>query len=595
MTHLITSGSLIEGSFGTGRALNPRVGNLEAVVLEPGDNGVFTLRHFWREQTAPDHEKKIVPRPDFWWQAGRHITTVATGAGAICQRRDKRDVHGDFEVVVPESDALVHYSFDNAAADPRSWTARVIAQVPVAGPGAVIENRFNEHLEAVVLSGRSLVHYEFDGVAWHRRAEITNRATGAPALIQSSYNGNLEVIVAEGEDLILYWRDRAGIPPAWKPGGKVAKAGDGPVGFVQGRYGTAPHLNFEVVVPRVDVLDAYFRNNARSDRPWGPAGWATWGAGPVTAAAMCWSDLGTGCLQALSQEGSSIYHLHRYRVGDGFRWMRNSCFRLEDASPVDKSDSSRSVKQAQITGQRDATPPHGTLSTSETTSGIRGTDLGVTVHHNQRTLMLFGDTHWLDKADPAVERDRVTLDAIGEVVRRGTALPMVVMHGSPLQIVGDLRDDRTSDREYDVPLDACSLGGQLFAFFSSNHFADSRVMGRSVLTRAVDASMPISGSARKQPLQFQFLTELSSFRFINVAVQRRRAADVPGMGHEGQVLLVWGTGAYRADDLRLAIIRLSPAVLDRLFGDGPFATEGLAPNLLQRDRREHAGVVTDGA
>ena len=571
MTYLITSGSLIEGTFGIGGSLQPKVGNLEAVILEAGENGAFNLQHCWREQLAFE-KGKVLPRPDLRWKLGSLITSRATGAGSICQRKDKGDVRGDFEVVVPEGDEVVHYSLVNSSGPSSSKHRRVIAKPGVAGPGAVLENRTNEHLEAVVLQGQSLVHYWFDASGWHRRAEITARASGAPALIQSDFGDNLEVIVAEGDQLVLYWLDSSSIQPRWKPGGFVSKAGDGPIGFVQGRHGTGPNFNFEVLVPRGDVLEGYWRNNALAARAWGPAGWASWGAGAIRAAALCSSGLPNAWLQALTQEGTSIYQLYRHPHGAGFRWMRSACLRLEDEAHADvDSNNPRSVKEAQITGGGDP-PKVQTLSGSETTSGIRGTDLGVTVHHNQRHFLLFGDTHWVNSND--ITRD--TFDSIGEVNAGGTAQRPVVLHGSPLEILGAPAANPTTQDIYDVPLDAFSLGGELFTFFSSNHFDMGRVMGRSVLTRVADPSLPINAAVRDLPLPFQFLTEFSGFRFINLSVQLRRAADVPGMGYEGYVLLVWGTGAYRADDLRLAVVRLSGAVLDHLFAGEPFPTQALA-------------------
>jgi hypothetical protein len=301
------------------------------------------------------------------------------------------------------------------------------------------------------------------------------------------------------------------------------------------------------------ALFLYWRDNTRPERPWRPGGIATWGAGPVRAASLCSSGLGDGWLQGLTQEDTSIYHVYRYRIAGGFRWMRAGCPRLDDHSGADVDGTrSRSVKLAQVTGEPDAQHPNrATLSTSESTSGIRGTDLGVTVHHGNRTFLLFGDTHWVPGA-----ADR----------------PRVVLHGSPLRIVGG----PVTDREYDVPLDAFSLAGQWFVFFSSDHFADHKVMGRSVLTRALDPALLIEGGARDRPLEFHLLTTLSDWRFINVSVQLRPATEVPGYGRNGHLLLIWGSGAYRSDDLRLALLDLrDPAVCSYLLDTRPFPIERL--------------------
>ena len=556
MTTWICGGSLLQGSF-------PSVGgsgqNLESVILRPRDDGLFDLQHYWRDEGKPDRT----------WNAGAVITSAATGPGAICQRKDDGDHLGNFEVIVPEVHGLAHYWLDNTSAGPRPWNFVGIAVPGSTGPGTVLENRLNGNLEAVVTVGRELIHCWFDNIVWTLGAKITAGASGAPAMIQSDYDGHLEVVVAEGPDLVLYWLDWGGPPPTWKPGGLITDAGDGPVGFVQSRYGADPHRNFEVVVPHGDALAVYWRDNTRAEMPpWRGGGVATWGAAPIVAAALVSSSLHDGWLQALVQEGASVYHVYRYGLPDGgLRWMRCACVRLGDTESADvDAVNPRSVKLAQITGQPDAQSGGlaPTLSQSRSVSGIHGTDLGVTVRHGQRTLMLFGDTHWDNK-------DWATLDSIGEVIPSPNGLPDVRMHGSPLTIVPPV-----SQMEYDVPLDAFSVGGQFFVFFTSDHFVDGKVMGRSVLARALDPSMPIDGSTRDPNLRFQLLTTFSTYRFINVSVQLLAAASVPSFGRTGHVLVVWGSGAYRADDVRLAVIDLhDPAMWSYLLDDRPFPVDVL--------------------
>jgi hypothetical protein len=551
---LITGGSLIQSTFGgAGRH------NLEAVITRPNGQ-LFDLRHYWRDMSVPDKG----------WQQGALIAFKVMGPAALCQRHDHDNVPGNFEAVVPMSGGMAHFFLDNSQSGNRPWIPVAGFAAPGAdGPGAILENRTNSNLELVALEGRNLVHYWFDMQAWRRNTVITSRATGAPAIIQSDYDNHLEVVVPEDGNLALYWFDGS----VWRPGGILAVAGDGPAGFVQGRYGEDPHRNFEVVVPRGDTLMLYWRENNRENIPWRPGGVATWGAGPVRAAALCSTDIGDGWLHAITQEGTSIYNLYRHRLGDGFRWMRGSCIRLDDTAACDiDPQHQRSGKMAQVTGQPDAQHPQtNTLSNSRTVSGIHGTDLGVTVEHADRRFLLFGDTHWDNGG-------WITLDSIAEVhPQPDPNRPNVVMHGSPLHITGG----PVTQDVYDVPLDAFSLGGDLYLFFSSDHFQDDKVMGRSVLTRALNPNVPIDGDARNNPLEYQLLTTFSSYRFINVSVQLRPASTVPGFGKDGQVLLVWGSGAYRADDLRLALIDLrDPAILSYLRDDRTFPVDYLAVRYL---------------
>ncbi|MCB0911020.1 MAG: DUF4185 domain-containing protein, partial [Propionibacteriaceae bacterium] len=223
----------------------------------------------------------------------------------------------------------------------------------------------------------------------------------------------------------------------------------------------------------------------------------------------------------------------------------------------------------QVTGDLDATPtPWGerapTLSDSLATAGVRGTDLGVRVDHAGRSFLLFGDTHW---TRPWLG----TRDAVAEVLP-GADLPVVRFHGSPLKLVGRAAG-RVTMREYDVPLDGFSHGGHLYVLFSSNHFRDGRVMGRSVLSRAVEDDPAIDPAARRRPLRFTVLGTFSDRHFVNTSVQLRPAADVPGCGGPGEVLLVWGSGPYRASEPRLAL--LDQAALARLDAGVPPARAGV--------------------
>jgi hypothetical protein len=542
MSALIMGGSLIQSDFGGAGAHN-----LEAVIARPGTNGRHDVQHYWRATVFPD----------MTWSPGATISTEARGPATICQRPAPPGGHGNFEVAVALDGGIAHFWLDNTQSGPRPWN-RVpgFAALGADGPGAIIANRTNDNLELIALHGRHLVHHWFDRTAWRRGATISTNATGAPAFIQSDYDAHLEVLVPEGDDLVLYWLDDF----TWRPSGLATLAGDGPIGLVQGRYGTDPHRNFELAVPRGDVLFMYWRDNSRPpELPWRPGGVATWGAGPVWAAALCSTSQGDGWLHALTQEHTSIYHLYRHRTADGgFRWMRSACLRLDDHAPCDTDFAfPRSQKLAQVTGEPDAQTGGPTLGMTRSKSGIHGTDLGVTVTHRGRRFLLFGDTHWDDPS-------RVTLDSIGEMHEEsGSPLPTVALHGSPLRIVGG----PITDREYDVPLDAFSAAGQLFVFFTSNHFTDGKVMARCVLTRALDPSLPVDPAGRNRPLDHQLLTTFSDHRFINVSLQLRPAAAVPGFRGRGQVLLIWGSGAYRADDLRLAVIDLRDPALWSLLLD----------------------------
>ncbi|MFT3876609.1 MAG: DUF4185 domain-containing protein [Propioniciclava sp.] len=259
-----------------------------------------------------------------------------------------------------------------------------------------------------------------------------------------------------------------------------------------------------------------------------------------------------------------------FQDDDRPRWMRHSCVRLDDRHfTVDPVDSH---KLAQVSGDVDTQPTldgglRPTLSRSASTAGVRGTDLGVRVDHRGASYLLFGDSHW--RRRPWL----VTRDAIARLTPDGPipGLPGVRFHGAPLQIDGL----GVTMREYDVPLDAFSTGGDFFLLATSNHFARFQTMGRSVLARAADPRLPIE-SASRRPLRFTALCTLSGRLFINVSAQRFPASRIPGWGGDHDVILLFGTDAYRAGNLRLAVLDpRRPGVADALASPGPISREAL--------------------
>jgi hypothetical protein len=384
-------------------------------------------------------------------------------------------------------------------------------------------------LEAAVLSGTVVAHYrrltDRPDRPWVRLATISETATGPARL--TVVDGVLVARVPEPSGTACYRLDAV----SWLP--------------VQASAWTAPALPEPPTAAELGVPEDDLRG--------------------VAAFASDWP-------QALVDEGGSVFSYHRCPDG---RWVRAACLRVADGAGTEAANSS--VKLAQVSGERDATPtPWGehraTLSRSESAAGIRGTDLGVRFEHAGRSFLLFGDTHWRRRPWLA------TRDAIAEVVP-GDPLPRVRFHGSPLHL------DRAGMGEYDVPLDAFSHAGRLYGLFSSDHFRDRLVMGRSVLARAVDPALRIDPRARRSPVRFTVLATLSTRHFVNVSAQLVPAVN-NGDRYLGSVnngdrylgspaaLLLWGTGSYRASAVRLAM--LDASALDRLDGlTGPVTTGAL--------------------
>lgn len=374
----------------------------------------------------------------------------------------------------------------------------------------------------------------------------------------------------DGTLTVHHWfRGQARPDNPWLRGDPVSTAATGPAALSQrGRPGTRAH-ELVAQIPQADGLHAYaWAVNRPAARRWrhlgpvtgapddprrpvwdGPTGAAEWGAGTVLAVATAATRLRRGWVQALVQVDGSLYHLHRQVRGGRVRWLRQACLRLDDRNRFTIA-TEPSTKLAQVTGATDSQTRGATLSDSVRRSGVRGTDLGVRVDHLGDTLLLFGDTHW-------TWRRLGTRDAVARVLDPEAERPAVRVHGAPLR----LRGGGTTMREYDVPLDAFGIGDRLYLFHTSNHFRDAQTMGRSILAAARPGRLRVEPGDRR-PLDLRYLATFSDHRFVNVSAQR-----------VGRHLWLWGTGAYRADDVRLARVDLTaPGVADglRRGSAGPF-------------------------
>jgi hypothetical protein len=242
-------------------------GNLHFVAWNANDN---TLTHWWRNESDPNHP---------WVGPTATISTKATGPGCIIQSTYGTPSNpGNFEVVVPEGNNLVHYWCDNG--DPgHPWigpTATISTKA--TGPASLIQSTYGApqnpgNFEVVVLEGNNLVHYWRDNQAGGSNswigptATITTQATGPGAMIQSTYTdpgvkapGNFEVVVPVGGSLLHYFRDNSG-KNNWIFGTSITAGGTWP-SLIQSSYGTPQNPgNFEVIMVLQGNLVAWVRNN----------------------------------------------------------------------------------------------------------------------------------------------------------------------------------------------------------------------------------------------------------------------------------------------------------------------------------------------
>ena len=527
---------------------------LDAVVLGADGTGLW---HYRRGQHRPDQE----------WCRGALISPDATGPGAIVAASDR------LHAFVPEPAGIAHYSAPVVARPEIGWAA--LGAVLRRGPHATASgDAWQSHgaplpgwaVSATLADGALVVAVTVDddveiwadrGDGWRRE----HRIPGADAAALASSGTRLGVVVRLGGRW-SFWTPVGAQPVA------LASTAPTPATPAPATSAAIAPLDGEwlIAVAGSDRAETWtIPDGAHPEATPFPAGVLTWGAGSVAALALAPTRL-RGWVQALTDENGSVFHHHRQTAGERSRWMRNACLRLDDrVFTIEPADSR---KLAQISGETD-TQPGGrpTLGRSESTAGIRGTDLGVRVEHRGTSYLLFGDTHW--RRRPWL----ITRDAIARVTASGPTpgLPGFAFHGAPLHIEGE----RVTMREFDVPLDGFGVGEDFFLLATSDHFVRAQTMGRSILARAVDPTLPVDPDSRR-PLRFTALTTLSDRCFINVSAQRFPAARLPGFGGDHDLILLFGTDAYRAGNLRLAVLDPGrPGVRAALASPGPITLRAL--------------------
>lgn len=555
---MLTPGSLIQGKFGPSgnfEALLYRAGTIRLTPRSPVQSGkVF---HYWREEM----------RADQGWNRGAEVLSGAIGPGCLIQ-----SAAGHLEAIIPATNDLRHYRMDTHTL---KWglVARIISG-RFAG-AAICENRASGNLEVVALRANTLTHYRYINGVWQAGKTITTHATGLPSLIQNRGNQNLEVLTLEGRRVALYFFDERRPEKTWLPGGVVTENATGAASLVQADFGPENHRNLEAVVPEGDVLRHYWRDHSKPNLPWMRGVVITWGREPILSAALAVSNLKGGCLDVLLQEGeNSLYHYFRVgRTPQEMRWLRGPCLRVEEGAIIHRGTSERIT---QLTGQKDFVTGRAKADASK--HGIRGTDLGASFKHGGRLYFLFGDTHWTDNRAGGT-RDMIaytdeTSAKNGLTLRFARNCTSIV---SPIRI---------PQEEYDVPLDGFSHGGAMYVFFTTDHFNNRRVMGRSILTRCTrpDPGFDISetyklvGNFVPTTVKFDFLGNVSTGSFINISNVLVGRAEITRwkLPAVNRALLLWGSGAYRADTITLACLPLDGAAPDlnqiRYFTGAPNGT-----------------------
>jgi hypothetical protein len=113
---------IIESDFGE---------NFEVVVLEGNQ-----LVHYW-------HDNADLGSP---WRRAQVISTQATSPGSIIQSTFRTGEYGNFEVVVPEGDQVIHYWHDNSDVN-SPWHRGLIIAPPVHIRLRAVQNNQGRFIE----------------------------------------------------------------------------------------------------------------------------------------------------------------------------------------------------------------------------------------------------------------------------------------------------------------------------------------------------------------------------------------------------------------------------------------------------------------
>jgi hypothetical protein len=194
------------------------------------------------------------------------------------------------------------------------------------------------------------------------------------------------------------------------------------------------------------------------------------------------------------------------------------------------SNSTRKISQ--LIGNTDFERLTPTETETQARYGMTGSDLGVPFSHNGRTYVVFGDT----QGGVFGDRDPIAWTTDSDL-EDGLQLNFLTNGPTwrPITIPG------ISQGAFEVPLDGVSISNKIYLYHSTDHSA-SVTMGRSVLAVSTDNGQ-----------NFQLLYTLSLSHFINVSVTKVNLLDWPGTPvGSGDGLFIFGSGAYRASNVRLA-------------------------------------------
>jgi len=527
-----SAGCIIQSDFGSSSHKN-----FETVILEGHD-----LVHYWRDNA----------NTGYTWHRAQVITHNATGFGCIIQSNFKSGSHGNFEVVVPEGNKLVHYWHDNSDVT-LPWQNGGVITLDATGSATMIQSDFGSgghgNFEVVVIENHTLVHYFHDNSnvnnPWQRGQNISTQASGPGSIIQSNFggggHGNFEVAVPEGQALVHYFHDNSNVNNPWQRGQTISTSVTGPASLIQSNFGSGGHGNFELVVPEGANLVHHSHDNSNVNNPWQRGGVVA--SGVAGYSALIQSNFGS-----TSHGNFEVVTLHNQQIFHHFHDNSNVNNPWQQAQQI--TTQNRSQKVCQLTGGYDQEQEHTSVNQTSGRYQVYGTDLGYPFEHDGRVYFAFGDTGPNGEDSIAYTRDLTADNCVHlDFVANGNNFRPISIPGVSLKF-------------FEVPTTGFSANGNLYLFAWTDHADQFRqqpglACGPEVFSN--QAGHAALARSKDDGATYQLVYQDLGIHFVYLSVAVVDNSMVSGLPqNSGKGLLIWGSGeCYRASDVFLAYVPLT--------------------------------------
>jgi len=325
----------------------------------------------------------------------------------------------------------------------------------------------------------------------------------------------------------------------WQRGQTVSTNPGGAAVLIQSDFKAGGHGNFELLTTEGNAVVHYFHPNDNARNPWQRGQTVT--ATPGSVGGFIQSDLTTphGNFEAAIFTRGQASHYFHDNSNVSKPWQPGQII----------APSSRSQKVCQLTGDTDFQNRAPTSNQSYSRFKVGGTDLGYPFENDGRLYFLFGDTAGStpDGRDSIAFTSDTNPEACPQLnwIADGNVFRPIAAPGVSLAY-------------FEVPTTGFSVGGVMYVFVWTDHkmlFKDdpqgnpifSNPLGHAALLRSDDAGRT-----------FRLIWDHLGDNLIYLSAAVINNAEVPDAPErQGQGLLLFGSGKYRASNPYLAYVPLN--------------------------------------